>query len=859
MNPQPNNPESSQEQQGREFTGFTCRYGDRPLQGYTVQRGLGRGGFGEVYYALSDAGREVALKMIQGCEQIELRGVSQCMNLKSPHLVTIFDVRYNDQGRPFVIMEYVSGPSLRDLIDQSAGRGLGPQKAAYFLREIAKGLTYLHEGGIVHRDLKPANVFYEDGYVKIGDYGLSKAIQPGLHSGQTVTVGSVHYMAPEIGDGHYDSSIDIYALGAVLYEMLTGRPPYEGESLGEVLMKHLSGKLDVSGIEEPFASTISKAMAKDPADRFETVEQMVESIFDEQHVRNSVSLFSPNSLSVVAGRVASKVRGGSSATVRLPSQAPSHSDSHGAVPGDETPPRPAGQDIPIQAGPVTIHTSPRRGPEEQTAPPQTAARKVPARWDSLDASQRLLLAGLAVAGISLVFGFVAVEDYLPYGGPSDPQPLRLALYIFGMSAAGIAGVMLGRAILKFPDEGKWLYSIGHGGMASLLIAAGIILTGLSGTLTGAFAGTIAGVCVALMLLVDWRRLEDPNRKERFRLWPALVAGFGAMIFAEMFEGFWHLAMGLAMAVTSGTQIVMPLGRSSRKSIDVTDSLTRRLMQSGVAEAGGQVSPYYRWHCFGLAMLWFAGLGGLHRIYVGKTFSGIVYLLTWGLFGVGQLFDVIRLLSGQFRDGQNRPILLDDDKEAARLSQAVADVQSRKHGRTLAPSVSPSERSILDTILAALAVVLMLATLAAGIASALNVPAMLASGIPDDNTARQMRLAFGDESWPGALNSLVQMTFMVILLLTGVVMMVLRRRSGVAHMARVIVGCFGLLLASESLGVALERIEWQLVSAASQGGMLATAIREFTSRVNGGMAVLASLLLLVSVIIFCWTPRRRQVA
>ncbi len=858
MNPQPDKPNAPQ-QQGREFTGFTCQYGDRPLEGYTVHRGLGRGGFGEVYYALSDAGREVALKMIQGCEQIELRGVSQCMNLKSPHLVTIFDVRYNDQGRPFVIMEYVSGPSLRDLIDQSGGKGLGPQKAAYFLREIAKGLTYLHDCGIVHRDLKPANVFYEDGYVKIGDYGLSKAIQPGLRSGQTVTVGTVHYMAPEIGDGHYDSSIDIYALGAVLYEMLTGKPPYQGESLGEVLMKHLSGKLDVSGIEEPFASTISKAMAKDPSDRFETVGQMVESIFDEQHVRNSVSLFSPNSLSVVAGRVASKVRGGSSATVRLPSQAPSKSDSHHAAPGDETPSITAPKEKSIQAGPVTIHTSRRAGRERQIMPPRDATEKTPARWDSLDASQRLLLAGLAVAGISLVFGFVAVEDYLPYGGPSDPQPLQLALYIFGMSAAGVTGAMLGRAILKFPDEGKWVYSIGHGGMASLLIAAGIILTGLSNSLAGAFTGTIAGVCVALMLLVDWRGLEDPNRKERFRLWPALVAGFGAMIFAEIFGGFWHLAMGLAMAVTSGTQIVMPLGRSTRKAIDVHDSLTRRLMQSGLSRKGGQVSPYYRWHCFGLAMLWWAGLGGLHRIYVGKTFSGVVYLLTWGLFGIGQLFDVIRLLSGQFHDGENRPILLDSDKEAARLAQAVEDVQSRRQGRTLASFAPSSERSILDTILAALAVVLMLATLAAGVTAALDVPGMLAAGIPDDNTARRMRLAFGDESWPDALNSLIQMAFMVILLLTGVVMMVLRRRSGVAHMARIIVGCFGLLLASESLAGAFERIDWQLVSAAARGGMFATAIREFTSRVNGGMAVLASLLLLVSVIIFCWTPGRRQVA
>ncbi len=293
---------------------FRYRHGQRPLKGYTVHRAIGRGGFGEVYYAVSDAGREVALKAIQGYEQIELRGVGACMNLKSPHLVTIFDIRHNAQGVPFVIMEYVAGPSLRELLDESPA-GLGPQKSAFFLREIAKGLTYLHDRGIVHRDLKPGNIFYEDGYVKIGDYGLSKAMSAGPHSEQTITVGTVHYMAPEIGRGRYDASIDLYALGVLLYEMLTGQTPFLGNSPGEILMKHLMADPPLEHIEEPFRSVIRKAMAKDPADRFASAQEMVEAVFGSEHIRNSVSHFRPESLSVVADRVARQVTvgGGSSA------------------------------------------------------------------------------------------------------------------------------------------------------------------------------------------------------------------------------------------------------------------------------------------------------------------------------------------------------------------------------------------------------------------------------------------------------------------------------------------------------------------------------------------------------------------
>ena len=279
---------------------YRYKQGDRPLDGYTVEYALGRGGFGEVYFATSDSGREVALKAVQNYEDVELRGISHCMNLKSPHLVTIFDVRYGEGNVPWVIMEYVSGPSLHELLVQAESEnGLGEDQAMYFVRELIKGLRYLHDAGVVHRDLKPHNIFFEDGVVKIGDYSLSKAISSSQQTGHTTTVGSVHYMAPEIGEGKYDKAVDIYALGVILFEMLTGSPPYVGESMGEVLIKHLTSEPDVSKIKQPFAGVIQTAMNRDPTQRFATVDDMLMELCPEDH---SSYLPPPSSLTMIGDR-----------------------------------------------------------------------------------------------------------------------------------------------------------------------------------------------------------------------------------------------------------------------------------------------------------------------------------------------------------------------------------------------------------------------------------------------------------------------------------------------------------------------------------------------------------------------------
>jgi hypothetical protein len=531
--------------------GYRYKHGDRPLDGYTVQRAAGRGGFGEVYYAISDSGREVALKVVQAYEQVELRGTGHCINLKSPHLVSIFDVRQADDGQPIIIMEFVAGPSLRELLDESPS-GLGTQKAAFFLREIGKGLTYLHDCGIVHRDLKPANIFYENGYVKIGDYGLSKAIGTSHRGGQTLTVGTVHYMAPEVGGGCYDRSVDIYALGVLLYEMLTGQPPFYGASTAEVLMKHLGTIADVTGIPEPFATVIRKALAKEPSQRYDTVQQMVEAVYGADHIRQSVSVFSPDSLTLVAGHVAGRAgirpQGFGHAGRPFSSRAldpDAQGIAYDAAPGwaDRMGMRLSriAQRLSRIGGGIAALVGARGRPN---------AAALSRIADPMPTQQRVLLAFLVVAAMGLATSVFSEQREI--GG----SIFFVILWIIG-AALGIRWAT-SSLLSSMQGESRFLQKATVGGVACIagLVASFPSTIFFSHSQARFLPPTLAAICAGLLLL-DWRYRTQPGRRERVSFGDLINCGILGVVVSLIFQPDPAVVIATLCGVSMTIQILTP--------------------------------------------------------------------------------------------------------------------------------------------------------------------------------------------------------------------------------------------------------------------------------------------------------------
>src|SRR6516162_160264 len=252
------------------------------IDGYEIGELLGRGGMGLVFKARQKAlKRDVALKIVVSgahagaAERARFRTEAEAVaRLGHPGIVQVYEVG-EQAGCPYLALEFVSGGSLADQLD---GASMPPRRAAQLLLDLARALQHAHEQGIVHRDLKPANVLLTGtGVAKVADFGLAKLLD--VEQGHTRTgavLGSPSYMAPEQAAGKARAigpATDVYALGAILYELLTGRPPFLGASVLETLDQVRTHDPAPPQALQPtvpddLATICLKCLEKDPAARY---------------------------------------------------------------------------------------------------------------------------------------------------------------------------------------------------------------------------------------------------------------------------------------------------------------------------------------------------------------------------------------------------------------------------------------------------------------------------------------------------------------------------------------------------------------------------------------------------------------
>jgi serine/threonine-protein kinase len=243
---------------------------------YEVERTLGRGGMATLYLARDGRlQRHVALKVLAddlsgdgAFRERFVREARLAARLSHPNVVRVFDAGETD-GRPYIVMEYVPGETVADVL---ARRGKpSPAEAVDIAAQACDGLQHAHEHGLVHRDVKPQNLLVrDDGCVKLADLGIARAAES-THLTQLGTIlGTAAYLSPEQAAGEeVTAAADVYALGAVLYELLTGRPPYEFSSLAELTAKQGAGEIvpprDLDpAVPEQLEAVLMRCLARDP-------------------------------------------------------------------------------------------------------------------------------------------------------------------------------------------------------------------------------------------------------------------------------------------------------------------------------------------------------------------------------------------------------------------------------------------------------------------------------------------------------------------------------------------------------------------------------------------------------------------
>ncbi|HAJ65482.1 MAG TPA: Stk1 family PASTA domain-containing Ser/Thr kinase [Clostridiales bacterium] len=256
---------------------------------YEILETIGEGGMAIVFRALDHRlNRYVAVKIMREemakDEEFRRRFCAEShavAMLSNPNIVSVYDVSHSDE-REFIVMELISGITLKQYMDKKGA--LDWKEVVHFSKQITRALAHAHERGIIHRDIKPQNIMLlRDGTLKVADFGIA-ALENEVYENNGQTIGSIHYIAPEQARGlSPDARSDIYSLGVVMYEMLSGRLPYTGDTLAEIAVKHMNAK------PEPLRDTFPsipveleritlKAMNSDLDERYQTAGELLEDL-----------------------------------------------------------------------------------------------------------------------------------------------------------------------------------------------------------------------------------------------------------------------------------------------------------------------------------------------------------------------------------------------------------------------------------------------------------------------------------------------------------------------------------------------------------------------------------------------------